>query len=280
MQSFQHVMPGGMNSEEEYLYNHKLGGPRLSGKFRLEASSKLCSDIALATATKEDLKVVVPLLAGLAVAILVVLGAFALWRLVLIRHVRHSTALRFSKIAQGIVSLLALVAFGVTASLLYESANPPSLEEMVCEGKASPASPSYEGSATHTLNFIAIGTSTWIMILGTDARAADWNSQIPVDWRPPAPEQVQLVACLEEQQIELERCQYTGGSDLVRYRRQLSVSLREAHTGDLVAEDTFEGSNPRQCPSTKPSNLRQLLGNPVALDEVLTWLNEYVEGPE
>ena len=220
---------------------------------------------------------VVPVLAGIAVAVLVVLVAFALWRLVLIRYVPSPWSLRFGKLAQGLVSLLAMVACIVTASLLYQAANPPSVEELVCAGEASADASEYEGNPPHPITFVAIGDSTMIAVLGTDSLADEWSRQVPAAWRPGSPEEIQLVACLAEELVEIERCAYIGGSDVVRYRRDLSVRLAEAHTGNVISENTLRGSQPRQCRSTEQASLTQIHGDPVALSELLPWLEQYVE---
>ena len=206
-----------------------------------------------------------PFLAGLLVAALAVLALQATWHQIRVRNLPRSTVLRFAKTIQVSVSLVALAACA-----------PPTLQERVCAGQGSSSSPALE-QAPHTITFVAVGDSTMIMVLGTDSLADDWNTQAPTGWRPATGEEPQVVACVEEQQDEISTCTYTGGSSLVRYQRQLTIELREARTADLLAERTFEGSAPRQCPNSKSADLRSITGDAVPLDTILPWLRQYVE---
>lgn len=73
------------------------------------------------------------------------------------------------------------------------------------------------------------------------------------EWRPPSIEATQLVACAEWSKVSLETCKYEGKSyhSVERTQYTLSVQVREAKTGKVVAAKQVEGAEPPPCPDVK-----------------------------
>jgi hypothetical protein len=66
------------------------------------------------------------------------------------------------------------------------------------------------------------------------------------DWRPKTADQAELIACYARTERKVESCQYTGG---VLHRVQYVAELKvyALSTGELVFEDSREGSPPPEC---------------------------------
>jgi len=106
----------------------------------------------------------------------------------------------------------------------------------------------------------------------------------PARWRPQESADTALVACLEEEQVEIERCPYTlqsgDSATLVRLQWQTTVTLREAQTGKVVTSDTIGGELPRACQESeqfKEGDLTAFLSGDRPEEQVNDWLKPYVE---
>jgi hypothetical protein len=102
------------------------------------------------------------------------------------------------------------------------------------------------------------------------------TNSLPDTWLPESMDELELVACPDEEHEELlQSCQYEMGSTLRRYQYKREVKLVEAKTGKIVAEDILEGSVPRPCPSSMVSGDKQRYGSH-ALGQLKDWLDEFV----
>lgn len=212
------------------------------------------------------------------IAFVVVGGiSYLLVSLMLRRHGSHAGASRLPKLAELLVSLLALVACFITGGIVDNFTNPASPEKQVCAGKAFPSAAAYEGASIHPM---MLATEHGEIHFEWQSDPSEWVGLIPSGWLAGNPEEMQLVACVEEQLVTIEVCEYTGGSDITRYRIEAAVRLIEARTGSLIAEQTFQGSQPRSCRYTEDRDLKAIYGDPVSLTEVQAWLEEYVQGSE
>ncbi len=140
---------------------------------------------------------------------------------------------------------------------------------LVCMGAPISAAAPYAGSGLHPA-VLEDEHSEW--------PSESWSDQIPEAWSPARSEEAQLVVCVGEiEDISLEVCPYNLGSDITRYRRDLPVRILEARTGNLVAQKTFVGSDPRHCQATENMNTTVLYGEIASYSEVETWFRQYVE---
>lgn len=105
-----------------------------------------------------------------------------------------------------------------------------------------------------------------------------WNNQTPKEWYPAHLADLQLVACVGPQFKEvIEECAYIGGPGITRFQFKTFVWLVEASTGDPVASDTFFGTEPRRCQQSEEVGITELVGNEVSFDQIMPWLQQYVE---
>ncbi len=124
----------------------------------------------------------------------------------------------------------------------------------------------YSGTAPHPL-----------VILRENGDRHPWDGELSQSWFPASATETQLVACVgEPKEVSVEICQYDG-PDITRYRYQTRVQLFEARSAELVVDQTFMGSMPRECGSSEDYDLTEIYGNEVTYDEVEAWLQQYVE---
>ncbi len=150
------------------------------------------------------------------------------------------------------------------------SENPRSIirqaSSMVCRGEANPEAATCAGTSPHPL-----------VILRENGDRHQWDGEQSQSWFPASATETQLVACVGEPvEVIEEVCQYDG-PDITRYRYQTRVQLFEARSAELVFEQTFIGSMPRECGSSEDYDLTEIHGNEVTYDEVEAWLQQYVE---
>jgi len=115
----------------------------------------------------------------------------------------------------------------------------------------------------------------------------DRDYYTPLTWKPSTLGEAELVACIVEEDVELEQCSYeldTGSRGvLIRIQRQIVVTLRDAKTGGVVAtSDLMMGDLPRECQVSeefKAGELTQYVAGTRPGDAVDEWLKPYVEVP-
>ncbi len=105
--------------------------------------------------------------------------------------------------------------------------------------------------------------------------------ELPSEWVPASIDDIQLVAFVGNERVEIEILNYTMGY-LYREQWRREVRLIEALTGRVVADKIFLGSLPRKARNveTFSSNISRhtLTGNEVPFAEIQRWLSSYVEG--
>lgn len=104
-----------------------------------------------------------------------------------------------------------------------------------------------------------------------------WNWELPPKWFPSSSGKTELVAVLnQEQSVAVETCYYTL-TTVTRYRKNLSVIVREARTGRTLANGTFRGDDPMSCPESVPVSQTRIDGPHVELKPVVEWLCPFVQ---
>jgi hypothetical protein len=108
----------------------------------------------------------------------------------------------------------------------------------------------------------------------------NWNALMPEEWRAlGAPESIQLVLCWDKiQDVEIESVDYSNGVTGKRVRKECTVTLREASTGNIVTQAVLLGIEPvaLQTFEYEKEDFRRY---GMVTPEILTaWLRLYVEG--
>ncbi|RME88466.1 MAG: hypothetical protein D6770_06915 [Anaerolineae bacterium] len=106
----------------------------------------------------------------------------------------------------------------------------------------------------------------------------------PEGWGPQTLADAELVACIVEDQVELQRCSYTledgRKGTIIRVQYQTAVTLRAAQTGEVIAANEFTGGIPRECSDQetfKDNKLTRSLGGTRPDEAIAEWLRTYVE---
>jgi HEAT repeat protein len=98
-------------------------------------------------------------------------------------------------------------------------------------------------------------------------------------WAPTALRFTELVIVEDEVNWQsIEVCLYNGPS-ITRYRGSATVRVLSAVDGQLVAEQTFEGTDPRVCEPTENYNLTELYGDAPDLSQAIPWLESLINPP-
>lgn len=108
----------------------------------------------------------------------------------------------------------------------------------------------------------------------------NWNALMPEEWRSLGePESIQLVLCWDKiQDVEIESVDYSNGVTGKRVREECTVTLREASTGNIVAQAVLLGIEPiaLQTFEYEKEDFRRY--GMVTLEILIAWLTPYVEG--
>ena len=99
-----------------------------------------------------------------------------------------------------------------------------------------------------------------------------WNWELSAGWLPGSLGEVDLVVVVKEQEVKLDSRQYTKGSPITRYRWDIDVVMREAHTGTIVKSVTLKGPEPEAFPEVAPVDKKRLDGGTVPLLALEEWL--------
>lgn len=100
-----------------------------------------------------------------------------------------------------------------------------------------------------------------------------------VAWAPTAVRFVELIV-IEDEIVweELEVCLYNGPS-ITRYRAHQTVRVVSAIDAQVVAEQSYTGSDPRLCQATEPYDLTVLYGEAPDLSAAIPWLESLINPP-
>jgi hypothetical protein len=139
------------------------------------------------------------------------------------------------------------------------------------------------------------GTATFVqgpgihpLVAFRTLNATNYNQDTRVgtgDWAATSLDQTQLVLCAEERSTIIESCPYKsdgGGTTSYIDRSRSGVSLRliSAQSGQVVATQTLQGGEPRQCADkeTFASGINRftVAGDPVSPATIQAWLKPYV----
>jgi hypothetical protein len=132
----------------------------------------------------------------------------------------------------------------------------------VCEGEGIEEAAEYSGSGPH------------LVVVGN---MYEWTNRLPETWLPESTNELELVACLDEEQEELiQTCQYGMGSSWRRFQYKRRIRLLEAKTGEIVAADILMGGVPPQCPSSIISGDNQKYGSHVGYYPLQNWLSDFI----
>ena len=126
-----------------------------------------------------------------------------------------------------------------------------------------------------------------LLLLTTSGATADWSDYLPTDWLPSSAGEVELVVLIgAAREILLGSQPYhsgtsqanPGGSDVFvgRYRFEVDVELREAHSGQTLVASTFVGADPIPFPLS--THTIRLDGPSVGYTTLEDWICATVRG--
>ncbi|MBW2309166.1 MAG: WD40 repeat domain-containing protein [Deltaproteobacteria bacterium] len=107
-----------------------------------------------------------------------------------------------------------------------------------------------------------------------------WNEKLPTNWLPTSLDETDLVIIVWDQAVKLDKQEYTDGASIrsiSRYRWDLDVVIREAHTGDTLWTTKMSGGVP-PFPERIPADQRRLDGNHVSYVKLEEWVTS-LSGP-
>ena len=152
----------------------------------------------------------------------------------------------------------------------------------VCGGQGVPEAAPYSSE-------LPISPIVLLKLEGPDARHGvnfPISYLVPQPWWPDSLAQAELVACLFDEEILLQRCEYEGenaGSPfnvaLERFRRDRTLTLHEARTGERLASHFFGGSAPQGCPDEflgVGEAVLQFTGDTASVADLMDWLRPFV----
>lgn len=149
----------------------------------------------------------------------------------------------------------------------------------ICEGDAVSEVAAYnQASGTHPV-VVLRGKQGGSWYIDTDYTRTDWE--------PQALQEVELVACLQNEAALIETCPYkleNGKTVAVeRYQYVTNVVLYEAGTGEVLSEMAWTGTEPDRCSAQTKfevgETVKKVYGVAVGGREVGDWLQPYVELP-
>lgn len=100
--------------------------------------------------------------------------------------------------------------------------------------------------------------------------------EIPENWQPNHPEDLELIACISREQSSIQVCNYTNGGRHTRYRQLCSILLHSAKTGEVIASTSIYGGTPPPCPNSISGLTSWRYGPSVTDAEITAWLEDYV----
>jgi hypothetical protein len=100
---------------------------------------------------------------------------------------------------------------------------------------------------------------------------------LPFEWLPTSLSDTQLVLCLgDEERNTIQTCQYTGNQVFARYQITRQASLVAVRSGEVIAETTFMGGTPGNCPN-QISGSGSDTGSDVKEEDIVDWMRPYIE---
>ncbi len=178
---------------------------------------------------------------------------------------------------KGVTDELLAAAASVTDLRLEEWSTIVDTMEPACMGQGIEQAAAYTGGpGVHRVILVTlVQPASSGDLFDWRAKLRDFTNELPSGWEPLAVRWTELVACIEEQELVLETCQYTGPS-ITRYQYEMVVRLVEARTGMTIATHSLSGDLPRECQQTEDYWLTRLEGSPVPFSGVKDWLAQFV----
>lgn len=116
-----------------------------------------------------------------------------------------------------------------------------------------------------------------IVLLDASGNEHPWNELLPYEWWPQSVNETELVACLQEEQLEfVDTCEYSGGHIVKRYQYTTPIRLMAARTGENIASGVVTGEPPRACKLLEMEITTEIHGDHVKDEDVEQWLQEFV----
>ncbi len=125
-----------------------------------------------------------------------------------------------------------------------------------------------------------------ILIEGTRQRHA-WFQDVPAMWRAETQDAVDLIACVEEEKVTLETCEYErastrgNGSFTIKIERiQYSTTVVAVNpvTGRRIASLTLDGTEPDACPpdTSDITTSQTIYGDKATFSDIGTWIEPLI----
>ncbi len=162
----------------------------------------------------------------------------------------------------------------VFASCKKEELPSPSDEiaNLICNGQGWPEATEYNPmvKGVHPLTYIFYEASVY---------RDDFDPNLPKEWRPTDLSSAQLMICGSVSYVISETCFYSNNISLNRLRIEVALILKIAKTGEILASQSFIGSEPGNCPLTinQNSSPDDIYGDITKMQsQIKNWLQLYV----
>jgi hypothetical protein len=76
------------------------------------------------------------------------------------------------------------------------------------------------------------------------------EEEYPNGWLPKEETNLQLVACLNEEWLTLQTCQYSDNTSAIRQQHQVTIEVHSTQTAELVKTMVLKGGQPPACAGT------------------------------
>ena len=137
-------------------------------------------------------------------------------------------------------------------------------------------------SGIHPTAFLK-GGNNWSIYGGELNRQRDF----PETWRAQTAQKTELVACIQVEVVLVETCPYKlkngQAVSVERYQYKTSVALREAQTASVVAETSWQGTEPAKCSTEtqfkEGETVKKVYGVATSAGDITDWLRPYIELP-
>jgi len=126
-----------------------------------------------------------------------------------------------------------------------------------------------------------------LILIANTRQRHDWFQDVPALWRAESQDTVDLAACVEEEKVTLETCEYERAStrgngsytiDIKRVQHSATVVAINPMTGRRIASMTIDGKEPDACPpDTDDITVSKTLdGEKPTFSEIATWIESLV----
>ncbi len=151
----------------------------------------------------------------------------------------------------------------------------------VCEGQGAKEAGEFAVGSEKFTKILLMEKNTfdnWEVVHNNNSVYEDWEGNLPRQWISKSANEIDAVACIEDDWIEVKRCGQYGnqatGTYIIIYDVFVDVTLRKAKTGTLIAKRRFSPEHGElKCPSfvTQGSNVDEYPDN----DLLRQWLKGY-----